>query len=96
VTPRASFITAGATAALLDVWWIQVIVVACTVVAFRAWLDRYTLRTERERIRVNRERWKLEQEQQAARHDGTTPYVPITRRQPRSQRRQPGRLRGRG
>lgn len=73
MTPILSFITAGAAAALLDVWWIQAIAVACAVVAFLAWLDRYTLRTERER-------WQLVQDQRAGLRNDATPYEPVAAR----------------
>lgn len=86
MTPILSFITAGAAAALLDVWWIQAIIVACAVVAFLAWLDRYTLRTERER-------WQLEQDQRAGLRNDATPYEPVTHRQLRAQHGQPRRPR---
>lgn len=35
--------------AFVQVWWIQLIVVGCGVLAFYAWFERYRVLTERER-----------------------------------------------
>lgn len=97
--PAACALVATAVAILLQYWSVHLLLILAGCAWLHRYItrtrnentsrkrehDRERIRNDYAQVQVDRERWQLEREQQAARHDDTTPYVPVTRRQRRAQ-----------
>lgn len=97
--PAACALIATTVAILLQYWWIHLLLIFAGCAWLHRYItrtrnentsrkrehDRERILNAYAQIQVDRERWQLEQDQQAARQGDAPPYVPITRRQRRAQ-----------